>query len=261
MSVDGLAPASAAGRLRVLTALTFATATTYGIWRVEWFEVFRGASQPATPGSVRRLCWCSWIRRLVPGHARRAPHSLEPTAADVGRLGEARSDLRLESSHTSARRHLWSVRVHRRRPARRRPFRTPPGSGAGVTPPQRASVRAGDPGPERDLEQADASVSVERAQADAGRSREGATGFGPATTAAVARGADLRRVATDFSWSAVYRLAEVERGGNARAASGHLRLQSAGVRRSTASYASYFTPSLSRTACGAPSHCAGTLPW
>ncbi len=165
MSVDGLAPASAAGRLRVLTALTFATATTYGIWRVEWFEVFRGASQPATPGSVRRLCWCSWIRRLVPGHARRAPHSLEPTAADVRRLGKARSDLRLESSHTSARRHLWSVRVHRRRPARRRPFRTPPGSGAGVTPPQRASVRAGDPGPERDLEQADASVSVERAQA------------------------------------------------------------------------------------------------
>jgi hypothetical protein len=26
-------------------------------------------------------------------------------------------------------------------------------------------------------------------------------------------------------------------------------------------YASYFTPSLSSTACGAPSHCVGTFPW
>jgi hypothetical protein len=54
----------------------------------------------------------------------------------------------------------------------------------------------------------------------AGRSREGATDFSPATTAAVAVRADLWRLAaTDFSWSAVYRLAEPERGGNARAAS------------------------------------------
>jgi hypothetical protein len=33
---------------------------------------------------------------------------------------------------------------------------------------------------ERDLEHADACITVERAQAQAGRSREGATGFGPA---------------------------------------------------------------------------------
>jgi hypothetical protein len=33
--------------LRVVTALTFATATAYGIWRVEWFDVFRwGAPSP-----------------------------------------------------------------------------------------------------------------------------------------------------------------------------------------------------------------------
>jgi len=27
--------------VRVTTALAFATATAYGIWRVEWFDVFR----------------------------------------------------------------------------------------------------------------------------------------------------------------------------------------------------------------------------
>ncbi len=70
-----------------------------------------------------------------------------------------------------------------------------------------AAVEAGRAFLERDLEQADACVSVDRAQARAGRSREGATALGPA----------------DFSWSAVYRLAEVERGGNARPASGRRR--------------------------------------
>jgi hypothetical protein len=33
-------------RVRVTTALVFATATAYGIWRVEWFDVFRWG----TPG-------------------------------------------------------------------------------------------------------------------------------------------------------------------------------------------------------------------
>ena len=80
-------------------------------------------------------------------------------------------------------------------------FRTPQCRGAGV------------PGA-RLWRQADVSVSVDRAQAPAGRSREGATALGPATTAAVARGANVWRLnATDFSWSAVYRLAEPEREG------------------------------------------------
>jgi hypothetical protein len=67
---------------------------------------------------------------------------------------------------------------------------------------------------ERDLKQADASVSVERAQAHAGRSREGATGFSPAQQV---RPPTTR--AAGCSWSAVYRLAEVERGRNTRTAS------------------------------------------
>src|SRR5688572_23607540 len=72
------------------------------------------------------------------------------------------------------------------------------------------------------VEQADAGVSVGRAQARAGRSREGATAFGPARQLRP-HDAPWARAAADFSWSAVYRLAEPERAGNARAASGRRR--------------------------------------
>ncbi len=57
-----------------------------------------------------------------------------------------------------------------------------------------------------------------RAGRIAGRSREGATAFGPASAAAAVQ-RRLRRDAADCSWSAVYRLAEVERGRSTHAAS------------------------------------------
>jgi hypothetical protein len=71
---------------------------------------------------------------------------------------------------------------------------------------------------ERDLEQADACVSVDRAQAGAGRSREGATGFGPARQLRSRRRRSLASGAADFSRSAVYRLVELQRARNARIA-------------------------------------------
>jgi hypothetical protein len=72
------------------------------------------------------------------------------------------------------------------------------------------------------VEHAAAGVRVERAQADAGRSREGATGFGPARQLRPRHAPACGARAADCRWSAVYRRAEPERAGNAPA-SGRLR--------------------------------------
>jgi len=71
---------------------------------------------------------------------------------------------------------------------------------------------------ERDLEQADACVRIERAQAHAGRSREGATASGPARQLRSRIAATAAESAAGFGWSVLYRLAEVERGRNTRTA-------------------------------------------
>ena len=68
---------------------------------------------------------------------------------------------------------------------------------------QDATAQAGRVFPERDLEQADVSASVERAQADAGRSREGATEVGPAR--------QLRPILAPVSGARIGRL-QLERG-------------------------------------------------
>ncbi len=87
----------------------------------------------------------------------------------------------------------------------------------------RCSGRRGAAGrafPERDLEQADAGDRVERAQADRRRvaRRRDLLSAGVDSCGRRRRRA-AARIADDCSWSAVYRLAEVERAGNARPAS------------------------------------------
>ena len=129
--------------IRLSTALVFETATAYGIWRVEWFDVFRWGAP--------------------------SPRLLVVYAGDVGVNRAASAPTSRVARTFGAVLHVPGVDA------------LPRGVGGSRSLDllrTRSSGRRGNAGrafPERDLEQADASVSVEHAQAHRRGSRDGAT--------------------------------------------------------------------------------------